>query len=265
MDLKGVSKATKKDGSVYYRSSITYKSKHISLGSATSKDVANKLYTEADKILKGDKPLEYYIGRKNTLAFAKIVTLINYRDSGIYIKNPIYLYRNYFLYYLDENTPLIFDTDDLFYYSEHKIQKKGGYMFVADYGMQINILSRYGIKNYSVEGKDYFHVNQNELDFTYNNIEVVNPYYGVTHIMHKKKPVYIARLHLNGQYLIGRYETADHAAIAYNKAVDTVKNAGCTKEFSTNYIDGMSSSEYKDVYSKIKLSDKIMEYRPDNS
>ncbi|MCR4716487.1 MAG: hypothetical protein K5656_04825 [Lachnospiraceae bacterium] len=264
MAVKGVSKAKKKDGSIYYRSSITYRSKHISLGSAETESKAAKLYKEANDILNSKKSIDDYIGAKTALAFDKIVTLINFRDTRIYIRNPIYLYRNYFLYYLDENTPLIFDTDDLFYYSEHKIQQKGGYLFVAEYGMQINILSRYGIKNYGVCGKDYFHANQNNLDYTYDNIEVVNPYYGVSQVIIKKKPVYKARLHINGNYLIGKYESAVLAAIAYNKAVDTVMANGCNKKFQTNYIEKMSAAEYKEIYSKIKIADKIADYKADN-
>ena len=90
-----------------------------------------------------------------SLPFEKVVILINYRDNNIYIKNPIYLFNNYFVYYLNQSTILKFDKDDLFYYSSHKIQYRGGHLFVSDYGMQYNILNRYGIKPYAVKGKDY--------------------------------------------------------------------------------------------------------------
>ena len=43
----GVYLATKKDGSIYYRSSITFKNKHISLGSFSTEDDANNAYLEA--------------------------------------------------------------------------------------------------------------------------------------------------------------------------------------------------------------------------
>lgn len=36
--------------------------------------------------------------------------------------------------------------------------RRGGHLFVADYGMQVNILNRYGIKNYAVKDKDYIFV-----------------------------------------------------------------------------------------------------------
>ena len=49
--LKGVYTANKKDGTLYFRSSITYRKKHISLGSYESEIEANKAYLEAEKIL----------------------------------------------------------------------------------------------------------------------------------------------------------------------------------------------------------------------
>ena len=39
MDLKKGVFAAQKDGSIYYRSSLTYKQKHISLGSFSSKQM----------------------------------------------------------------------------------------------------------------------------------------------------------------------------------------------------------------------------------
>ena len=58
----------------------------------------------------------------------------------------------YFSYYLSENEELKFDIDDLFYYSNHKIMRRGGHLFVSDYGMQISILSRYEIMLHKVNG-----------------------------------------------------------------------------------------------------------------
>ena len=48
--LPGVYLATKKDGTVYYRSSITYRSKHISLGSFPTEEDAHCAYRCALKI-----------------------------------------------------------------------------------------------------------------------------------------------------------------------------------------------------------------------
>ena len=47
----GVFIAKKKDGTIYYRSSITYKNKHISLGSFDTEDQAHQTYNEASMIL----------------------------------------------------------------------------------------------------------------------------------------------------------------------------------------------------------------------
>ena len=48
---KGVYAAEKKDNSIYYRASITYRRKHISLGSFPTADKAHAAYTEAERIL----------------------------------------------------------------------------------------------------------------------------------------------------------------------------------------------------------------------
>ena len=47
---KGVYTATKKDGTLYYRSSITFQNKHISLGSFSSEDLAATAYLEAENL-----------------------------------------------------------------------------------------------------------------------------------------------------------------------------------------------------------------------
>jgi len=132
----GVYQATKKDETVYYRGNITYNGKHISIGSFSTEAKCNKAYNEAWSIIKNEDITILNLQSKiKELPFDKCITLINFRDNHIYIKTPIYLQRNYFLYYLDKTTILKFDNDDLFYYSSHKIQYRGGHMFVSDYGM----------------------------------------------------------------------------------------------------------------------------------
>ena len=49
--LQGVYTAARKDGTIYYRSNITYKSKHISLGSFDSELSASRAYATASTIL----------------------------------------------------------------------------------------------------------------------------------------------------------------------------------------------------------------------
>ena len=53
--LKGVFKAKKKSGEIYYRSNITYRDKHISLGSFKDEEKAHEAYVYAREIL--DNPV----------------------------------------------------------------------------------------------------------------------------------------------------------------------------------------------------------------
>ncbi len=259
--LPGVYTAVKKDGTIYYRASITCKNKHISLGSYALESLANQAYTEAEHFLRDAfVPLEYALAHRTALSFDKTVTLINFRDNGVYIKTPIYLRKNYFEYYLTSTLVLKFDIDDLFYYSSHRIQKRGGHLFVSDYGMQYSILSRYGIKNHGVPGKDFLFVNEDPTDYRYSNIKIINPYAGVTRLTENGKTVYQAKIHINGYFSLGIYEQDYLAAIAYNKACDLAKDMGIAKEFPVNYIDFLSASEYADLYSDLILPEKYAAY-----
>lgn len=259
--LPGVYSAKRKDGTIYYRSSITYKNKHISLGSYEYEEEAHQAYTLAGEVLADSNTytIEDY-PEKSILDFSKWVTLINYRDNGIYIKTPIYLKKKFFLYYIDMNTPLTFDIDDLFYYSTRKIMKRGGHLFVAEYGMQVNILSRYGIKNYGVPGRDYRFINGDDSDYSYNNIEIINKYYGVTRFNTKGQTRYLTKVHVNGYYIIGRYDTEIEAAIAYNKATLLLTNKGLLKDFPKNYIDEIDEITYASMFQKVRISKKFIEY-----
>lgn len=259
--LPGVYQSFKKNGEIYYRASVTYRGKHISLGSYPCEESANKAYLLAVKILTDNSvsKIESY-PEDCPLSFHKWVVLINYRDNHIYFKNPIYLKKRYFLYYLDINTCLRFDAEDLFYYAHHKIMKRGGHLFVSDYGMQVNILSRYGIKNYAVAGKDYLFVNGDHHDFSYQNIEIVNPYYGVTKVIKKGIIFYIAKIHINGDYLIGKYRSETEAAIAYNKAVLILRNKGLNRNYPQNYIEGVNEITYASIFQKLRISKKLMLY-----
>lgn len=256
----GVYLAEKKNGSLYYRSSITYKGKHISLGSYPSETAANSAYCLAQEVLSPESgwKIDNY-PQLCILPFAKWVVLVNVRDNKLYFKNPIYLKKNYFLYYIDKENALKFDVDDLFYYAHHKIQKRGGHLFVSDYGMQVNILSRYGIKNYAVSGRDYVFINGDHTDYRYANIEIINRYHGVSIVIKKGTFVYQAKIHINGDYLIGRYSTEEEAAIAYNKAVILLRDKGITKNFPQNYIDEMDEITYAAMYQRIRISKKLIE------
>lgn len=254
----GIYKATKKDGTCYYRASITYRNKHISLGSFTTAEAAHDAYEEAGQILKesGSLPDSYH---PRTLSFEKCVILMNFRDHNIYIKTPIYIKNKFFFYYYSQDIIYTFDIDDLFYYASHKIMKRGRHLFVADYGMQVNILNRYGIRNFAVEDRDFYFKNGDNHDFRYSNVICINPYAGVQQIKDNGTFRFLAKIHINGDYRIGIYDTVIEAAIAYNKAVDVVKKQGIDKNYAVNYIDGLAPSDYAAIYSACKISPKLYE------
>ncbi len=253
----GVYKAYKKDGTLYYRASITFQNKHISLGSYSTSSDAHEGYKLAGRITSEHSITLKDYNADSILTFEKWVVLINFRDNRIYFKTPIYMLPKYFLYYLDEQTELKFDVDDLFYYSNHKIMRRKGHLFVADYGMQVSIISRYGIPPYSVAGKDYIFVNGDEYDFRYTNIKIINHYIGVKHQQKNGRDMYTAKIHINGDYIIGHYTSSTDAAVAYNKTVDLLQEKGLNKQFLKNYLEDMSSIQYASTYNRVKISKKI--------
>lgn len=261
--LPGVYEITQKNGTIMYRSSLTFQNKHISLGSYASKEEAHAAYLEARKLLSdASLTITSYSGTNSVVPFEKWVILLNFRDNGLYFSNPIYLRQKYFEYYLAPHTILRFDRDDLFYYSSHKIMQRGRHFFVADYGMQVNIANRYGIKNYAVENRDYRFINGDPYDFRYENIEILNRYHGVRVRNTKAGIRYAAIIHLSGNFTIGIYESDIEAAIAYNKAIDLLIKNGVSRNFTPNYIENLSPSAYADIYSEVSVSRKILDYRP---
>lgn len=261
--LPGVYPATKKDGTPYYRASLTCNGKHISLGSFSSEETAHEAYRDACSLLHTDHfSIDDYKKASTSLSFEKWVCLINLRDNKLYFHTPIYLRPKFFYYYLSQTDILKFDSDDLFYYASHKIMKRNGHLFVSDYGMQVNIMSRYGIKNYAVEGRDYLFINGDSFDFRYENIEIINRFHGVTRLKQDGSYLYRTQIHINGYFLVGIYQTETEAAIAYNKAIDQLKNAGVSKQYVPNYIDSLSPSAYADIYASLSISSKIKDYIP---
>ncbi len=261
---KGVYQTTKKDGTVYYRANITHAGKHISLGSFDTEEDAAAAYQAAGRLYADtDITILNLSHQHEPLSFDKAVTILNHRDHKIYIKTPIYLQTGYFSYFLKGVGELKFDNDDLFYYSEHRILVHDGHIYVNDFGMQYGILARYGIKNFAVAGKDYTFANGDELDFRYQNIIVVNRYHGVTKKTVAGNVRYEAKIHINGEYLIGRFRSEPEAAVAYNKAADAAVDAGVKKNFIQNYVVDFSAKEYADVYSQIALPGKYLEYLRD--
>lgn len=263
---KGVFRATKKDGSVYYRASITYRGKHISLGSFAEETDAHQAYQTADALLQSETsytPEDYHSSDFPCLLFPKWISLINFKNNGLYIKTPIYLQRHFFSYYLSPQDVLVFDVDDLFYYSNHAIMRRGNHLFVSEYGMQTNIHTRYGIRNFARPGVDFTFTNGNSNDYRYSNIRIINPYHGVT-VSHVPGHMdYAARLHIRGNYLVGHFVTLQEAAVAYNKAADHVEAKGCPKQFARNYIENMTKKEYASLYDSIQLPNSLLTYSPE--
>lgn len=264
MMLPGTYQAQKKDGTVYYRSSITYKGKHISLGSFDTEENAHRAYLLAGQVLSDPSFTidRYPENGKTIISFAKWVVLVNFRDHGLYIKTPVYLLQNYFYYYFGPDDYLIFDSDDLFYYSTRTITRRGGHLFVADYGMQVNILSRYGIKNYAVPGRDYQFANGNTRDYRYENIIVINRFHGVYKKVKAGKTFYETKIHWKGNFLVGRYDNEIEAAIAYNKAASTLLIKGYIKDYAVNYIEELTDAEYRARYRAVRISRNISELTP---
>ena len=142
--LPGVYTAKRKDGATYYRASLTYRNKHISLGSYDNARAAHCAYLTAGRLL---SDLSVSLGSYDDasgLPFVKWVSLLNFRDNAIYFATPIYVRPRFFYYFFSPTDFFIFDLDDLFYYSTRRISRRGGHYFVADYGMQVNIMNRYG-------------------------------------------------------------------------------------------------------------------------
>jgi len=275
--LAGVFETKKKNGQTYYRSSITYKGRHISLGSFDYSEAAHLAYQEAHMILHDETSyrielLETYFSSSSqkfsaqkkksakidSLSFEKAVVLLNFRDNNIYFHSPIYLYKNYFHYYLTPAYHLTFDKEDLFYYSSHKIMRRGNHLFVADYGMQVTIASRYGIRNFAVKDRDYRFINQDDTDYRYSNIEIINPYHGVLREGTFGNYSYRVLIHINGNYIVGIYDNIETAAIAYNKAADLCHQYGINKKFPVNYIETMSPKKYAEIYSDVNISDALI-------
>lgn len=259
--LPGVYQSQKKDGTIYYRSSFTVKNKHISLGSYPNESQASRAYREACLIMSDysyTPDSDYHLF---TLVFPKIISLLNYRDHGIYLKSPIYLRNSYFQYFLTSQIDYKFDKDDLFYFSNKSIQKRKGHLYVSDYGMQISILSRYGIKPYAVINRDYFFKNNDETDFRRANLQIQSHYTGVIAIAAASgQYLYQTLIHINGNHKLGVYSSEEKAAVAYNKAVDFAKKYGIKKNYNVNYIESISSKEYASIYTDIVLPQKFLQY-----
>lgn len=245
-------------GTIDYRASLTWKRKHIALGSFKTGKRAHEAYLEGMDALTHPEVTMDSIPKKTALPFEKYVILINYRDKGIYIPTPIYMQKRYFLYYLSRKLVYKFDIDDLFYYSSHKIMKRGKHLFVADYGSQINILNRYGIRSHAVLNRDYRFINGDQTDLRYLNIEIINRYQGVRRYISRGMQKFKTVIHVQSNYVVGHYETEEEAAIAYNKAADVLAKSGISTKFRQNYLEDLSASDYAEIYRRIPISPRVL-------
>lgn len=259
--LKGVYKRVDSKGKNQYIASFTYKAKHISLGSFENSSTAHTAYNEAVSLISNNSNITINDYDENVkLNFEKWVTIINFRDNGIYIKNPIYLRKKFFEYYFSPSEVMKFSAEDLFYYSHHKIVRRGRHYFVADYGMQANIMHRYGIRSFAVPGKDYIFLNGDNLDFRYENLEIINRYAGVRLEKKFPKPIYVVKINIRGSVIIGRYDNEVIAAIAYNKAALLLMEGGINKKYELNFIEELNTSEYEEKMAEVKLSKKFLRF-----
>ena len=256
----GVFPASRKDGGTYFRSSLTCWGKHISLGSFSACGEASAAYQEGKRLLTDTTLSIQDYTDASPLPFEKWVSLINFRDNNIYFSTPIYVGKRLFYYYLSPSKILKFDMDDLFYYASHKIMCRGNHYFVADYGLQISISSRYGIRPYAVAGRDFRFLNGDSTDFRRENLSILNPYHGVCQETKNGQHLYAVRIHLRGNFLVGRYADEVEAAIAYNKAIDICLKKGVRRQFIPNYIEGLSPSLYAEIYTRISISDRLLNY-----
>ena len=252
---KGVYITVTPAGKTLYRASVTHRGRHISLGSYPSVKKAHSAYLSAAQILQNNSITLNDFQDFRALKYEKAVSLINFRDNGLYFRTPIYLRKDHFNYYLSPDEMFSFDLEDLFYFASHSIQKRGGHFFVSDYGSQITLGTRFGLKTYSVTGRDNHFINGDDMDFRRINLEISNIYHGV--VLSDDKRSYIARIHTSGYTRIGVYPTALEAAIAYNKAVDILRKKGSDKKFPENYIGEISGKVYAEIYNSLTVNPRL--------
>ena len=93
---------------------------------------------------------------------------------------------------------------------------------------------------------------------TYSNIEIINQYAGVQRKESASGQVqYQTKIHVNGDFIVGTYADEISAAIAYNKAADTLAAHGISKAYARNYIVSMTNEQYHTAYTSISISKKL--------
>lgn len=241
---------------ITYKVYFLYEKKKLYLGLYDSNESAATALQEANEIM--NAPPGTLDFPHSLIEFKKIISLCNFRDHKIYIKNPIYLMENYFYYYLSKDITLIFDMKDLLFFSTYKISKRGNYLYTHDSISQQSLLNRFGILNHSIPGKDYVFKNGNPYDFRRANIEIINSYKGVCKKIIDDKVFYTATIYTTQPLVLGHYPSEITAAIAYNKAADfLMTQLGVQREYILNTIPFITKAEYDAIYTSIKLSPRL--------
>ncbi|MDF2878260.1 MAG: hypothetical protein K0S30_1356 [Clostridia bacterium] len=246
---------TLKNNITHYKVYFVYHSKKIYLGLYNTVEDAENTLVEAKQIMEAPIDITHY--KCSYINYKKFISLCNFRDHAVYIKNPIYIYTGYFRYYLSKEVVLTFDIKDLLFFSTYKICKRGQYLYTQDSITQQSILSRYGITPHSTLGVDYRLKNGDIYDFRRDNIEIINPYRGVSREYKNGKLVYSANIFIKHNVVIGHYTSEVEAAIAYNKAVDTLLANSTSKEYIQNTIPYLTLSEYRQIYDALEISPYI--------
>lgn len=240
-----------------YKVYFLYESKKIYLGTYSSLTIAKEALNQAEMIM--NAPTGTLTYNNYLIGYKKFISLCNFRDHKIYIKNPIYVYPTYFYYYLSNTTFLIFDSKDLLFFSTYKICKRGNYLYTQDSISQKSILSRFNIMSHSIAGKDYLFKNGNPQDFRRANLEIINSYKGVSRKEYKGQTVYVATIFMDKNITIGHYSSEMEAAIAYNKAIDLLYTKGISnRNYVPNTIPFLTLSEYKLIYDGLSISPRLL-------
>ena len=50
--------------------------------------------------------------------------------------------------------------------------------------------------------------------------------------------------------------------LSTNKAIDILKRNGVARNYTPNYLEGLSPTVYADIYARLKISEKIVNYQP---
>ncbi|MGL4345591.1 MAG: hypothetical protein ACRCTE_10360 [Cellulosilyticaceae bacterium] len=236
---------------VYY----LYKSKKIYIGIYNSEIEAQEAYNYTNRVFREGISIETY--SPGRIAFQKFITLVNFRDHGMFINHPIYVCSGYFKYFFSEEVYLILDLKDLFYFSTYKIYRRGHYLYTSSSHSQQSILTRFGITPKSTYGKDYMFVNGNRYDLRRENIIVLNHYHGVSCKIKDDKPLYTTRIYHEKNIVVGHYTSEIQAAIAYNKAAHILLERGVCRTYPLNTIPYLTQSEYDSLYVSLSLSPRL--------